>query len=259
MKRLSTFAWSLLTALIGANAQYCSPSFSSGCSGWHIMNVNVGSSFNWNYTDCTVWDQTAAVIMVNPVDSIPMSVTDGTWSGCAVWVDWNNSGSFEDSENLYHNYVGGDPSFTYNFNIAIPPATPEGAYRMRVIGAWGSDGFTNGSSNGYGPCGSFQYGNFNDFTLQVDNSTAVADVVASPETAFTASPNPTTGRMTLNYGQQTPKDRITLESMDGRTLRAWNGTMASTLEMDLSALPAGIYLVRNTADQASRPLRIVKQ
>ncbi len=259
MKRLSTLAWSLLTALIGANAQYCSPNFSNGCSGWNIMNVNVGSSFNWNNTDCTVWDQTADMIMVNPADSIPMSVTDGTWSGCTVWVDWNNSGSFEDSENLYHNYVGGDPSFTYNFNIGIPPATPEGAYRMRVIGAWGSDGFTSGSSNGYGPCGSFQYGNFNDFTLQVDNSTAVADVVASPETAFTASPNPTTGRMTLNFGQQAPKDRITLESMDGRTLRAWNGTTAITLDMDLSALPAGLYLVRNTADQASRPLRIVKQ
>lgn len=258
MKRLSTVAGSLLIALIGANAQYCSPDFANGCYGWQIMSVNMGP-FNWSYTDCTAWDQTSSMITVNPADSIPMSVTAGVWCGCAVWVDLDNSGSFEDSENLYHTYVGGDPSYTYNFNIGIPTSTPEGAYRMRVIGAWGSDGFTNGSGNGFGPCGSFQYGNFNDFTLQVDNSAAIADVVASSEAAFTASPNPTTGRLILSFGQEVSNDRITLESMDGRTLRAWSGTTAASLEMDLSTLPAGIYLVRNTTDQAARPLRIVKQ
>lgn len=248
----------MLIALIGANAQYCSPDFTFGCSGWQIMSVNVGS-FNWSSTDCTAWDETASMITVNTADSIPMAVTDGAWCGCSVWVDLDNSGSFEDSENLYHTYVGGDPSYTYNFNIGIPPSTPEGAYRMRVIGAWGSDGFTNGSENGYGSCGSYQYGNFNDFTLQVDYSTAIADVVASSEAAFTASPNPTTGRMSLNLGEHASASRIVLESMDGRTLRTWNGTTTATLEMDLSTLPAGIYLVRNTTDQAARPLRIVKQ
>lgn len=259
MKRLSTLFAFLLFTIIGAHAQYCSLIFASGCSGWHIMSLSVGTSFNWTATDCMAWDQTSNVIPVSPADSIPMSVTDGIWSGCSVWVDWDNSGSFEDPENLHHEYVGGDPGYTYNFNIGIPPATPEGLYRMRVIGAWGSDGFTTGSGNGFGPCGSFQYGNFDDFTLRVDYSTAVADVGASAGMFFGANPNPTMGRLTLRLGEHATAARIILESMDGRTLRTWNHLTEATLDIDMSALPAGIYLVRNTTDTVSRPLRIVKQ
>lgn len=259
MTRLSTVVGSLLFGLIGAHAQYCSPSFANGCSGWYMMSMNMGSSFNWNYTECTSWDQTATTIIVNPVDSIPMSVTNGAWCGCSVWVDFNNSGSFEDAENLYHIYVGGTPSYTYNFNIGIPPGTPEGLYRMRVVGAWGSDGFTSGSQNGFGACGSFQYGNFNDFTLMVDNTTTVADLNTSMP-AFTASPNPTLGTVTLTSRSPVAiDDVITVESMDGRAVRQLNGTGTRKINLELGSLPAGVYLVRSNAGANALPLRLVKE
>lgn len=258
MKRLSTLLCSGLFTFLCVNAQYCSPTFANGCFGWQITDVSVGNDFNWSYTDCTDWDQTATMITVNSADSIAMSVTDGVWSGCAVWVDWDNSGSFEEVENLYHIYVGADPSYTYNFNIGIPLGTADGTYRMRIIGAWGSDGFTVGSGNGFGPCGSFQYGNFNDFTLNVDNSTAVTERNGA-SSSFTASPNPTTGRATLHMGNSNAKDVIVLEAMDGRMIHAMHANGATTMTIDLSDVPDGIYFIRNTSDNSARPLRIVKQ
>ncbi len=257
MKRLSAFLPLALLAIFGVNAQYCSPSFENGCSLWHIMNVSVGSSFNWNFTDCADWDQTPTTIPVNSTDMVPMSVTSGIWCGSSVWVDWNNSSSFEESENLYHSYVGGDPSYTYNFNIVVPNGTPAGQYRMRIIGAWGSDGFTVGSQNGYGPCGNFLYGNFNDFTLEVSTPTSIADLANA--STFSVSPNPTTGMVTLNLGQRNAQDMITVEGMDGRVVREVITTGTTVLNLDLSDLPAGMYFLRNTSDTSAHPARLVKQ
>ena len=257
MKRLSALLSIALFSVVSVTAQYCSPNFLNGCTLWKVIAVSVGD-LNWTYSDCADWDQTAYVAIVDPADSIPMTVESGTWAGCSVWVDWDNSSSFEDSENLYHAYIGGPVSYIYNFNIGVPTGTPDGQYRMRVIGAWGSDGFTTGSENGYGPCGSYQYGSFDDFFLQVGLTTSIADP-GTGSSILSASPNPTTGMVTLNLGNGTAKDMIALVSMDGRVLRKMNATGATTMTVDLSDVPAGIYFIRNTSDTSARPLRIVKQ
>ena len=257
MKRLSASLSVALFSAISVTAQYCSPNFLNGCELWKVIAVSVGD-LNWNNSDCTDWDQTANVAIVDPADSIAMTVESGMWAGCSVWVDWDNSTSFEDSENLHHAYIGGPVSYIYSFNIGVPPGTPDGEYRMRVIGAWGSDGFTTGSENGYGPCGSFQYGSFDDFTLQVGLTTSIADLGANSST-LSASPNPTTGMVTLNLGNSAAKDMIALESMDGRVVREMKATGATTMNVDLSDVPAGIYFIRNTSDANARPLCIVKE
>ena len=106
----------------------------------------------------------------------------GVWCGAAVWVDFDNSYSFEDTENLYYIYVGGDPSYTYDFTIPVPAGTPTGSYRLRVVTPWGSDGFLSSNTNGYGPCGDYQYGNFIDFTLNVIGATGI-DQLNTPITS----------------------------------------------------------------------------
>ncbi len=257
MNRLSALLASVVFASFSVNAQYCSPTFANGCATWRVISATIGSSVNWTSSDCYSTDQTATVAEVTPTDSIPMTVTTGVWAGCAVWVDWDQSSSFDSTESVYHMYAGGDPSSTYAFNIGVPDGTVPGQYRMRIVGAWGSDGYSNGSTNGFGPCGSYQYGSFDDFTLDVTTSTSIAN--NEKGTAFSASPNPTTGRLTLTLGNRIDANtRFLLESMDGRTVRNWNGTGASEMDVDLSDLPAGIYLLRNTI-RIIRPLRIVKQ
>ena len=129
----------------------------------------------------------------------------------------------------------------------------------RVIGAWGSDGFTDGSGNGFGPCGSYQYGSFNDFTLQVGLTTSTVDLGHRNNT-ITASPNPTSGLVVLSQARGlNAQDRFALQGIDGRMVRAWDTIGTGPLEIDLSDVPAGIYFVRNCTDANVRPLRIVKK
>ena len=256
MKRLYTFISFMCIAVFGLQAQYCSPTFINGCFGWRVVSITA-DGFNWDSYECTNWDQTAYQVPSVAGDSISMTVTTGAWCGAAIWVDWDNSGSFEDSENVYHNYVGGDPSYSYEFYIGIPAGTATGSYRLRAVGAWGSDGFTSGGENGFGPCGNYQYGNYNDFRLYVNNTTSVPTLDASITAALNASPNPTNGPVSLTLGDR-KSTQIDLVSMDGRTVREWYSTGAATLQLDLSDLPAGLYLVQDHSHATATPLRLVK-
>jgi len=259
MKRLSTLLSLAALASFSVNAQYCSPTFSNGCFNWRVISATIGTA-SWTSLDCSVSDQTATIAEALATDSVPMTVTTGTWAGCSVWVDWDQSSSFETTENLYHMYVGGDPSYTYAFNIGVPPGTAPGQYRMRIVAGWGSDGFTDPNGNGFGPCGSYQYGSFDDFTLDVTTTTSISALSANYTGAITASPNPTTGLLTLQLNKASgARAEFVMESMDGRIVGKWQGREASTLEINISGLPAGIYLLRNSTETDAHPLRIVKQ
>jgi hypothetical protein len=155
---------------------YCSPSFVNSCFSWSNQSIGL-DSINWTLTDCTLSDFTSMSTTVTPGDSVAMSVTSGDWCGCSVWIDFNQDFAFDTIENLFHNY-NGNQTYTYNFYIHIPPGLPPGSYRMRVLAGWGSDGYTEGSGNGWGPCGSYQYGNFDDFTINVAGGCVVAAVAS---------------------------------------------------------------------------------
>ncbi|MCB0795043.1 MAG: T9SS type A sorting domain-containing protein [Flavobacteriales bacterium] len=235
---------------------YCSPTFANGCFNWNSMSIDAGS-LSWTLgSDCTANDFTNMSTTVAPGDQLPMTVTNGVWCGVSVWVDFDQDLIFQDSENLFHNYIGGQPSYTYNFDIDIPMGTPNGTYRMRMISQWGSDGFTTGSINGFGPCGSFQYGNFQDFTLIVDASTTIAGPIDT-EFDLVASPNPTSGIV-----------HVQLPGTDVRqvVVRAANGMVAhqepvpsgqSSGTVDLSACAPGVYFLEGVTGGTTYRTRIL--
>ncbi|MBL7957871.1 MAG: T9SS type A sorting domain-containing protein [Flavobacteriales bacterium] len=190
-KRCTSF---IASALIASPfmAQYCSPSFANGCFNWYSMEVQAGS-INWTMgiDACSESDYTALSTTVDAGAILPIRVVNGVWCGCAVWIDLDQSGSFEDDENLYYNYVGGSPSYEYQFGVTIPASTLSGSYRMRIISPWGSDGFLTSNGNGFGPCGAYQYGDFKDFTVNVLGASQVAE--APMQAQVVLSPNPASG------------------------------------------------------------------
>lgn len=255
-KPYSLLASCILAASAADAQQYCSPTFANGCFNWTNQSIVLGA-INWTNADCTISDYTALTAAVNAGSSVPMTVVSGVWCGCAVWVDLDNDYVFQDTENVYYAYVGGDPGYTYSFSIAIPAGTPTGAYRMRVVAPWGSDGFLDTNVNGYGPCGSFQYGNFNDFTLNVSGSSSIAEQVS---TVLVASPNPTAGTMILEGDADAPVQRVLVRSMDGRLLNTHvRGTRTEPLALDLTALPEGAYVLECVSRYSSRCIRVIKQ
>jgi trimeric autotransporter adhesin len=246
---LATFSF----AAAHCSAQYCSPSFQNGCFGWHNTEILAGT-INWTFgTDaCDVSDYTSLQTTVNAGDQLDLSVTNGAWCGCAVWVDLDNSVSFEDSENLYYLYGNVAATHTYDFSITIPAATAAGNYRMRIIAPWGSDGFTPGSQNGFGPCGAYQYGNFNDFTVNVIGAMAVDEV--HDTNALLISPNPSGGRTfveRLHMG-----DRVEVTDASGRLMEQGLAT-SNHMMIDASEWEPGLYVLRAIGSKGMRTQRFV--
>ena len=167
-----------------------------------------------------------------------------------------NKFNFEEWENFYPTYVGGSANFDYDFDLAIPAGTTDGSYRLRVISPWGSDGVTVGD-NGYGGCGDYQYGNFEDFTINVVDVSSVGENAAS--NSIFAFPNPTNGPLTIEAGTGQPLERILVRSADGRLVQelAFTGMAAKGLG-DLSALPDGVYLVQGVSSAATLTVRVLK-
>ena len=195
MKRNASLLAALLTAA-PFMAQYCSPAFANGCAIWNTMEVLAGT-IDWTpgADACSQSDYTSLSTTIDAGDNLPIRVTNGVWCGCAVWIDLDQSSSFEVNENLYYNYVGGSPSYEYQFGVTIPPTTPSGSYRMRIVSPWGSDGFLTSNGNGSGPCGAYQYGDFKDFTVNVIGAAQMEE--ASPEQQMAIAPNPSNGMVSI--------------------------------------------------------------
>ncbi|MEZ4755869.1 MAG: T9SS type A sorting domain-containing protein [Flavobacteriales bacterium] len=238
-----------------AAQSYCAPTFPNGCFNWRNLSIEVGSS-TWEYdgVDCSTGDHTATVMTVDAGSATPMVVTNGVWCGCAVWVDMDQSNSFEAEENLYHSYVGGAPSHTYNFDLEVPVSVPTGSYRMRIVAGWGSDGFTEGSQNGFGPCGDYQYGNYTDLTLNVIGASQVQEVAAE---GLWVGPNPGEEQLRI----QVPQGLRSLQvlAMDGRMVTELGSNAAPWLEVDMRGWPTGSYVVRAITGAGVLQARWVKQ
>ena len=250
-----TLSLLISTASFGLQAQsYCEPTFVNGCFNWRTIDLSVGGA-TWSETmaPCEDGIQTNTVANLDAGAATPMTVTNGAWCGCAVWVDLDNSSSFEPAENLYSTYVGGSPSHSYQFDLTLPDDLPTGTYRMRVVSPWGSDGTTPGE-NGFGPCGSYQYGNFTDITLNVIGAAQVQEVAAE---GLWVGPNPGDEQLRI----QVPQGLRSLQviAMDGRVVTELGGNAEPWLEVDMRGWPTGSYVVRAITGAGVLQARWVKQ
>ncbi len=239
-----------------AQGEYCNPTFANGCSLWNTASVAL-DSIAWSNagTSCTTSDYTARSTTLNAGESVSMNVTSGSWCGCAVWIDFNQDFEFSDSENLHYDYVGGDPTYSYDFDINIPSGTPAGTYRLRVISPWGSDGFSSSGTNGFGACGSFQYGNFQDFTIHVANNSFVLNPMFGYHD-FTLFPNPAADNITIDAAAFVAGSELIITDMMGNVIE--RRLTSSKLQMDVSTLCAGVYSVTIISGNQSATQTLVK-
>jgi len=220
---------------------YCSPTFANGCSNWTNQSITLGT-INWTNSDCTVSDNTSMSATLDAGVSTAMIVTSGVWCGCSVWIDFNNDNNFDSTENLYHHYTGGDPGYTYNFNITVPSNIPTGTYRMRVIAGWGSDGYSAGA-NGYGACGSYQYGNFDDFLVNVVNVVGVHELNNTKVSLVNIYPNPSKDNISIRFDESIKEPaELSIRNLLGEVVMTKN-IFTEDQQVDLSFLSKGSYII----------------
>lgn len=147
---------------------YCASKGNSATSEWidkvAIGTINNASGINGGYADfsaqsATITKGTAATLTLTPGYSARRSLY---WK---VYIDYNNNGLFTDAgEEVYS-------IFSRNIltpSITAPASAVTGAVRMRVIVSYNS--ITS-------PCGTYNYGETEDYTLNITTSAAKAIVL----------------------------------------------------------------------------------
>lgn len=154
---------------------YCKPSYSSPCSPVLIADfifrqngVNLISKLDSDCGLASYSDFTATVVPVNSgqtYDFIARSVTGGSGSyfpqHVSIWIDYNQNGTFETTERVFQSTSANNMSPSVSGNISIPAGATPGLTRMRIRSQYYDNGVVTN------PCGSLQFGEAEDYTLQI--------------------------------------------------------------------------------------------
>ncbi|MRT16565.1 HYR domain-containing protein, partial [Vitellibacter sp. q18] len=176
MKKITfLILWALMMSTISwqANAQYCA-SAGGNTSFENIRNVSYGGIDNTTTVHTGYNDFTAQVANVSVGGTAQLSVTinaDGS-DYLYAFIDWNQNGVLNDAGEVYTLATSTSSDGPHFMNVTVPAGAVAGNTRMRVKLQW------LGSSAD--PCGSFSYGEVEDYTVNVTIPTGNPPTIACP-------------------------------------------------------------------------------
>jgi hypothetical protein len=138
----------------------------------HIANVSLENINNSSILCASYSDFTALVADLKVDSTYSLSVTTGDCDGGAAYqravkayIDWNNDGDFDDlGEEVLDGPIG--PATSTVANFAVPSSTVADSIRMRVVCS---------EDNPILPCGTYNYGETEDYTLAISKRPANDD------------------------------------------------------------------------------------
>ncbi|MCO5267137.1 MAG: SprB repeat-containing protein, partial [Lentimicrobium sp.] len=169
---------------VSGTSAYCIPLYSTGTSdGDFISLVQLGSINNstgalpspyYNYYSNLSTD-------LNRNNSYTITLTAGTYpsgNNISVWIDYNQNGTFESSEKLGNVTLAASPA-SGTINFTVPADAITGTTRMRVREVWNNADFD--------PCATYQYGETEDYNINIINPCNVVLSLMSTETCVGAT------------------------------------------------------------------------
>ncbi|MGQ2984953.1 GEVED domain-containing protein [Flavobacterium sp.] len=172
---------------------YCTPTITNGCGDFgdgvdgFVLNgiSNIDSNCNGNSQSYINYPTTSFTTTLFRGLTYEAQVTNGNYSGnIAVWIDFNNDGTFAASERFAGTSLVSANGTIY-LSIPVPADATIGEHRVRVREAVNQ----NGNLITLDPCANYGYGETEDYTITImDNiyPTVTTAAVASPA-ATTAS------------------------------------------------------------------------
>lgn len=166
-----------------------------------------------------------------------------------IWVDWNNDMMFNNTsspENIEKVFYLGTSSTTINNNFVVPADMPVGEYRIRFRSAYGS-------TANPAPCGNTNYGSTVDYTLNVTQGMSTNDFSNKDLKTF---PNPV--KDFLNISNNKNISSVIIYNLLGQEVQNLN-VNDNNLQVNMSTLTSGTYLVKIQSEDTIRTVKVIKQ
>ena len=158
-----------VTTPISVTLQLAPPYVYGTSAGDYISNVTLNTINNNSTYDSPLGDSyqnftTTATTLVRNVSytiSVSSPVTfAATASGYAAWIDWNNNGTFEVSENIMQQA----PASTRSQSFTVPGTSLSGPLKMRVLSTWNATPTTDPYNSG-----GYNWGEIEEYTINVQS------------------------------------------------------------------------------------------
>ncbi len=228
---------------------YCNPSYSSGTSGLFygvISNITL-NTLNHNppglnappyvYSNPPVGNATTTLLTGN---SYTLSVSSGVYNGVGVWIDFNQSGTYDASE--YFSVSGNNNStgsaWTGTVSVPVPSGALAGLTGMRVSTAYYC--CYPAPITAVDACQSWTYGETEDYKVTIAIPSACAGTptpgntesnvaTACPATPFTLSlQNTATIGSGVSFQWQSSPDGSTWANISGGTTNPYSTTLSAS-------------------------------
>jgi len=215
----------------------------TNAAGTALLNNSSGPS---NYTNYTTNTALQPNLVLNNTYTFSMTITTPDYDTALVFIDYNNNGVFESTERVF-NYPVNLPSGPISGSFTIPStAVTNQPLRMRVILYYaGQTNPTTGNSqvglslgSTYAGCGTYSYGEAEDYNVLVTSTQLSTNDVAGPKNDIQIYPNPVSD--ILNITKVSDKAMYKIYSAAGQLVKQGN---ISAGQINVSELIKGGYVI----------------
>ena len=227
----------------------------------YIKLVQLGSINRTSGSDAGYYNGTATSTSVAAGSSQTITYQTG-FTGTAyaeyfrIYADWNQNGVFTDAgETLVSSTNTAAVTTTRSASFTVPTTAKNGATRLRIVMS------DNSATNS---CGTYSYGETEDYTISVTGGTLVAPAVTTLNGATTSTeartlamyPNPATEALNLMLSENAPITSVVVSDLRGARVE---GVTFSNGVLNISGLAKGMYTLTVGDGQKVYHQRFVKE
>jgi len=184
----------------------------------------------------------------------------------AIYIDFNRNGSFLDAGEKVVGQSSTTNAGNYNFTINIPSTATPGITAVRVV--------MRRQPTTISPCLVGNQGETEDYYVNLTassfqgfgaNPITVSEVKTPTEdlvinSGITVGPNPSTGKYNVTFNSGFSPVQYDIINTNGNAVKSVKVVSAKNLQLDITSMPAGLYLLRLT-DKSGKTemLKLVKE
>jgi hypothetical protein len=229
-----------------ATGCYCA-SVPTSNDGSGITNATVGTT-PFVIADVMYVNNTTTAIAVEPGTNtnVQLIFSTGYTYDINIWIDFNNDFDFNDAGELVKTGIActaATPN-TVDASFLMPLTAPTGPHRMRI-------GTADDGQVPPAPCYNGAYGVTLDFTVDTTLGSNSFDT-----SNFVAYPNPVKDVLNLSYKTAISNVKV-INLLGQEVVNAKANT--NDVQVNMSALNAGVYIVNVTVDDTIHSIKVIKE